>query len=150
MMLVWPQISIDRNSSWSWSLSTRPIQCHNEPDFIPSCKPTNLVIYIYYGQTYHLKTRVDIWTRIGVFLVDYGMFSHIFIFEIWFFQFIDGINFRWYSVLFCNVGIMMWVFILKIEDVQGSYRPIIHCFSDAHILLILIQNYQSNNNYHMG
>ena len=113
MMSVWPQIYMEINNYWSCSMSTRSIQFHNEPDLFTYCKPTNIVMYIYYGQTYHLETRVDIWTSIGVVLVDYGMFSHIFIFKIWFFQFINGIAFRWYYVLFCNVGIMMWIFILK-------------------------------------
>ena len=112
-MSVWTWISLERNSSFSWSPSTRFIQCHNKPDLFPSCKPTNLVMDIYDGQTYHLKTRVDIWTSMGVVLVDYGMFSHIFILKTWLFYFINGITFRWYYVLLCIVVFMVYIVIFK-------------------------------------
>ena len=74
MMSVLPWISIERNSYWSWSLSKISIKCHNEPDLFPSCKPTNIFMGIYDGQTYYLKTRVYIWTMICVVLMGYGIF----------------------------------------------------------------------------
>ena len=112
-MSVWSYISLEINSYWSWSLSTISIKCHNEPDLFPSCKPINLVKEYILRYNYHMKTQVYIWTSMGVVLVDYGMFFHLFIFKIWFFQFINDITFRWYYMLLCIVGIMMWVFILK-------------------------------------
>ena len=45
--------------------------------------------------------------------MDYGTFPHLFILKIWFFQFINGITFRWYYVLFCVVDIMVWFVILN-------------------------------------
>ena len=44
-------------------------------------------------------------------------FPHIFIFKMWLFQFINGINFRWYYVMLCIVDIMVWIIILK----NGEY-----------------------------
>ena len=113
ILMVWTWISLDRNSSLSWSLSTRSIQCHNKPDLFPYCKQTNLVNVYIWGYTHHLKTRVDIWTRMGVVLVDYGMFPHLFILKICFFQIINSITFRWYYVLLCIVVIMVLIIILK-------------------------------------
>ena len=113
MMSVWSYISLDINIYLSWSLSTISIKCHNAINLFSSCKPTNLVNEYILRYTYQLKTRLDIWTSMGVVLVDYGMFSHLFIFKIWLFQFINGITFMWYYVLLCIFGIMMWVFILN-------------------------------------
>ena len=45
----------------------------------------------YDGQTYDLKTRVDIWTSMDVVLVEYGKFAHKFHLTMWFFQFIASI-----------------------------------------------------------
>ena len=47
---------------------------------------------IYYGQTYDLKTRVDIWTMMNIFPVEYGTFAQKFHLKMWFFQFINGVN----------------------------------------------------------
>ena len=64
---------------------------------------------IYDGQTYDLKTRVDIWTRIDVVPVEYGTFSQTFHLTIWFFQFITGITFKWYYVIGRGVALMVWI-----------------------------------------
>ena len=47
-------------------------------------------------------------------------FPHLFILKIWFFQFINGINFRWYYVLFCIVDIMVWIFIFNKLRIYGA------------------------------
>ena len=60
MMLVWPWILLERESSWIWSLRTSYNQCHNNPILVPPCKPLVPVKDLYDNQTYDLKTRVDI------------------------------------------------------------------------------------------
>ena len=63
---------------------------------------------IYDGQTYNLKTRVDIWTRMGVVPVDYGTFSQTFNLTIWFFQFITGITFTWEYMIWRSIALLVW------------------------------------------
>ena len=45
------------------------------PVLVPPCKPPDPVKDIYDGQTYDLKTRVDIWTSMDVVPVEYGTFA---------------------------------------------------------------------------
>ena len=59
-------------------MGTSSIQCHNNPVLVPPCKPLDPVKDICDGQTYDLKTRVRIWTRMDVVPVDYGKFDQIF------------------------------------------------------------------------
>ena len=40
------------------------------------------MMYIYGGQTFELKTGVDIWTRMDVVLVEYRALAHMFCFII--------------------------------------------------------------------
>ena len=91
---MWPWISLDRESFGIWSLRTSSIQCHNNPVLVPPWKPPDPVKDLYDGQTYDLKTRVDIWTRMDVVPVYYGTFAHTFHLTMWFFQFITGITFK--------------------------------------------------------
>ena len=109
IMLVWPCISPDRESSWRWSLSTSSSQCHNNPVFFPPSKPPDPVKDIYEGQTYDLKTRVDIWTRIYVVPVEYRTFSQKFHLEMWLFQFITGINFKWDYIPWCIIALLVCI-----------------------------------------
>ena len=95
-MSVGPWISLERESSFRWSLSTISSQCHNNPVLVPLCKPPDPVKGFYDGQTYDLKTRVDIWMRMDVVPVEYGNFAQTFHFIMWFFQFITRITFNWY------------------------------------------------------
>ena len=55
MMLVWPCILLDRESSCRWILRTSSSQCYNNPVLVPPCKPPNHVKYFYDGQTYDLR-----------------------------------------------------------------------------------------------
>ena len=64
---------------------------------------------LYAGQTYNLKTRVDIWTRIDVVPVEYGTFSQTFHLTMWFFQFITGITFKWDYVIRRGVALLVWI-----------------------------------------
>ena len=91
MMSMWPWTSLERESCWRWILRTNSIQCHNNQVLVPPCKPPNPVKDIYDGQTYDLKIRVDIWTRVDVVPVKYGTLDQIFHLNMWFFQFIIGI-----------------------------------------------------------
>ena len=52
---------------------------------------TDHVMDIYDSQTYGLKTRVCIWTRIHVVPVYYGILFHKFHLVVWFFQSVTGI-----------------------------------------------------------
>ena len=47
---------------------------------------------LYDGQTYDLKKRVDIWTRMDVFPVEYGTFAQTFHLEMWFFSLLLGLT----------------------------------------------------------
>ena len=113
MMSMWPCISLKKESSWIWSLSKSSSQCHNNPVLVPLCKPPDPVKDIYDGQTYDLKTRVDIWTRMDVVPVEYGTFTQTFHLMIWFFQFINGINFKWDYVTGRSFTLLVWIGIWK-------------------------------------
>ena len=75
-------------------MRTSSIQCHNNPVLVTPCKPPSPVKDLYDGQTYDLKTRVDIWTRMDVVPVEYGTFAKTFHLTMWFFYFITVINFK--------------------------------------------------------
>ena len=64
---------------------------------------------IYDGQTYDLRTRVDIWTSMDVVSVEYGTFSNIFNLTMWLFEFINGIAFKWYYMMWCIIDLLVWI-----------------------------------------
>ena len=78
MMPVWPCILLERYNYWSWSPRKSSSQCHSNPVLVPPRKLPDHVKDIYDGQTYDLKTRVDIWTRMDIVQVEYGTFSQKF------------------------------------------------------------------------
>ena len=106
---MWPWILIERESSWSWSLRKRYIQCHINPVLIPPRKPPDPAMYLYNGHTYDLETRVDIWTMIDVVPVEYGSFAQEFHLAMSFFHFITGINFNWDYVLLHIIALLVWI-----------------------------------------
>ena len=108
-MLMWPCISLERESCWRWSLRTSSSQCHNNPFLFPPRKPPNPVKDNYDGQTYDLKKRVDIWTSMDVVPVEYGTFSQTCHLTMWFFQFITGITFKWDYVIGRSVDLLVWI-----------------------------------------
>ena len=108
-MTMWPWISIERESCWKWILRTTSIQYHNNPVLVPPRKPPDTVKDLYNGQTYELKTKVDIWTRIDVVPVEYVTFAQTFHLAIWFFQFITGITFKWDYVIGRSVALLVWI-----------------------------------------
>ena len=65
--------------------------------------------YLYDGQIYDLKTRVDIWTRMDVVPVEYGTFAQTFHLTMWFFQFITEITFKWDYVIRRSVSLLIWI-----------------------------------------
>ena len=91
MMSIWPWLLLERGSYWVWSLRTSSIQCHSNLVLVPPRKPPYPVKDLYDGQTYDLKTRVDIWARIDVVPVDCGKIAQTFHLTMWFFQFITGV-----------------------------------------------------------
>ena len=109
IMSMWPWISLESYSCWRWSLSTSSSQCHNNPVLVPPRKPPDHVKDLYDGQTYDLKTRVDIWTRMDVVPVDYWTFTQTFHLTMWFFRFINGIAFKWYYVMWRIIALLVWI-----------------------------------------
>ena len=109
MMSRWPWISHERDSCWIWSLRSSSSQCHNNPVLVSPSKPTDNVKDLYDGQTYDLKTRVDIWTRMDLVPVEYGTFTQKFHLTIWFFQLITGINFKWDYVIGRSFALLLWI-----------------------------------------
>ena len=79
---------------------------------------------LYDSQTYDLKTRVDIWTRMDIVPVDNGTFAQTFNLKMWFFQFITGINFKWDYVFECSVDLLvlidLWIKRRFIEFLQNQ------------------------------
>ena len=75
IMSMWPWISLERESYLIWIPRKSSTQCHNKPVLVPPRKPPDPVKDLYDGQTYDLKTRVYIWTRVDVVLVEYGTFD---------------------------------------------------------------------------
>ena len=72
---------------------------------------------IYDGQTYDLKTRVFICTRMDLVPVEYRTFAQNFHLEMWFFQFITGINSRCNFVLWQIGALLVWIDLwTKIDD----------------------------------
>ena len=108
-MSMWPWILLERESCWRYSLRTNSKQCHNNPVLVPPRKPPDPVKDLYDGQTYDLKTSVDIWTRVDVVPVDYVTFAHTFHLMMWFFRFITGITFKWYYVIGRSVALLVWI-----------------------------------------
>ena len=70
---------------------TSSSQCHNNPVMVPPRKPPDPVKDLYDGQTYDLKTRVDIRKRMDVVPVEYRTFTQTLQLKMWFFQFVTGI-----------------------------------------------------------
>ena len=108
-MSMWPWISFKRGSYQRWSLRTRSSQFHNNPVLVPPRKPPDPVKDLYDGQTYNLKTRLDIWTRMEVVPVEYRTFTQTFHFTMWLFQFITGITFKWDYVIGRSVALLVWI-----------------------------------------
>ena len=109
MMSMWPWIQLQRQSFWIQSLRTSSRQCHNKPVLVLPRKPHDPVKDLYEGQTYDLKTRVDIWTRIYIIPVDYGTFYQTFQLKMWFFKFITGITFKWDYLIGRSVALLVWI-----------------------------------------
>ena len=62
---------------------------------------------LYDVQTYDLKTRVDIWTRMDMVPGEYGIFAQTFHLTMWLFQIINGITIKWYyERIFDQMGVM--------------------------------------------
>ena len=74
-------------------------------------KPPDPVKDLYYGQTYDLKTRVDIWTRMDVVPVDYVKFDQKFHLKMWLFQFITGIVPKWDCLIWRSIYLLVWIVI---------------------------------------
>ena len=107
MMSAWRWISLGSESSWRWSLRTIFSQCHSNLVLVPPRKPPDPVKDLSNGQTCDLKTRVAIWTRMDVVPGEYGTFTKTYHATTWFFQFITGINVKWYYVMWHIIDILV-------------------------------------------
>ena len=108
-MYMWPWISLERESCRIWSLKESSSQFHNNPVLVPPRKPPDTVKDLYDGQTYDLKTRVDIWMSMDVVPVEYGTFAHKFHLTMWFFQFFTGITFKWDYMIWRIIDMLLWI-----------------------------------------
>ena len=108
-------------------MRTSSSQCHNNPVLVPTRKPPDSMKDLYDCQTYDLKTRVDIWTRMDVVPVEYGIFTHTFHLTMWFFQFITGIFFKWYYVIGKSVALLVCIGIWK----KREFIDFLHTHSDG-------------------
>ena len=108
-MAMCPWIYLEREICCRWSLSTSSIQCHNNPFLVPHLKPPDPVKDLYDCQTYGLKTRLDICTKMDIVPVDYGAFDNTLHLTMWLFHFITGINFNWDYVIGFSVALLVWI-----------------------------------------
>ena len=76
---------------------------------VPPRKAPDPVKDLYDGQTYDLKTRVDIWTSMDIVPVEYVTFNQTFHLMVWLFQFITGINFKWDYLIGCSVALLVYI-----------------------------------------
>ena len=79
------------------------------PVLVPPSKTTDPVKDLYEGQTYDLKTSMDIWTRMDVVPVEYVTFAQTFHLTIWYFQFITGITFKWDNLIWLSIALLVWI-----------------------------------------
>ena len=108
-MLVWTWLQIERESYCSCSMRKISKQCHINRVLVTPYKPPDPVKYLYDGQTYELKTRVDIWAGVDVVPVEYVTFAQTFHFTMWLFTFINGITSKWYYFLCSIVYLLVWI-----------------------------------------
>ena len=70
MFSVWYWLLLDRERYWSYSLRKSSNQYHSKLILVPYHKPLDTLMDLYNGQTFELKTRVDIWMRMYVITVE--------------------------------------------------------------------------------
>ena len=90
-------------------MRTRSSQCHNNPVLVTTCKPPDHVKYFHDSQTYDVKKLVDVWIRMDVVQVEDGILSQTFHLTMYFFQFVTGVNFKWYYVMWCIIALLVWI-----------------------------------------
>ena len=65
--------------------------------------------YLYDGQDYDLKIRVDTCMRMDVVPLEYGTFVQTYHFTMCFFQLITGITFKCDYVMWHIISLMVWI-----------------------------------------
>ena len=80
---------------------------------VPTRKAPDPVKDLYDGQTYDLKTRVDILMSMKVVPVEYGTFANIFHLTRFVFQFITGITCKWDHVIWSSIALLAWIGLWK-------------------------------------
>ena len=88
---------------------TNSYKCCSKLILVTSHKPTDHMMDLYDGQTFYLKTRVDIWVSMDMVLVEYGTLYQMYHFIIWFFWSVNKINLRWNGVQWWIVAIFVCI-----------------------------------------
>ena len=109
MMSMWSWISLERENYWRWSPRTSSRQCHNNPVLVPPRKPPDPAKDLDNGQTYDLKTRVDLWFRVDIISVEYETFAQTFHLTVWLFLFVTRISFQWDDVMWHIIVLMVCI-----------------------------------------
>ena len=114
IILVWPWISIESKSSWSWSMRTKYRQFHNIAQLFPPFKTPNNLMNISMTVILVIK-KVDIWTSMGVVLLDFGIFTILFTLQCGYLVLL--MVFTSGGIMFCCVLFLFWFGLLfgKIE-----------------------------------
>ena len=89
--------------------------------------------YFYDGQTYYLKTRVDMLMRMDVVPVEYGTFAQTFHLVIWLLRFITGINFKCDYMLCRIIALLTWIGLCNILKIYKTC-PQTHSYGLVEVL----------------
>ena len=108
MCLVWSCPPPESEIYWSWTMRTSSIKNNSKQILVLPRKPPGTFMYFDNGQTYGLKIRVNIWTRIDMVPVEYWIFSRNLHLVMWLFQFINVVTFRWDYVMWMIVSLLVW------------------------------------------
>ena len=122
IILVCLWISLERKISWSWSMSKKSRQFHSIPDLFPPCKIPNTLMNISMTVILVIK-KVDIWTSMGVVLLDFGIFTILFTLQCGYLGLIMVLPSG--GIMFCCVFFLFWGGLVfgKTECLWGSSTP---------------------------
>ena len=108
---------------------TSSSQCHNNPVCVPPRNLPDPMKDLYDSNTYDLKIKLDIRTRMDVVTVEYGTFSQKFQLTMWFFHFITRISFKLDYAIGRSVALLIWIGIwTKLRIYRVPPDPVIWYF----------------------
>ena len=95
------------DSYWSWSIRISSIQFHNNPDFPLLVKHLILWwIYIWWSELWSKRQRVGTWTRMGVVLLEYLIFTILFSLQYGYLSLLMVLSSG--GIMFCGVLFLLW------------------------------------------